>query len=469
MNTLYKRLIIYYLIAIILGFLFLEIGLTTAFENYFYIEIKQQLLSQAVKISDIYSMSVDDNGLNENSLYEELSLFDKYSDHSFFITDMDCNILLVSKDTPDSNFKININKKNKDILLSGRPFLASDDFDGLYGDEICYIAYPISNNGVERIIFVTSSLDELNKSISKWYVISIIFIIIASTIGFVVIYLSTTKTLDGIVKLNNAAKLIADGNFNQRIETSEKDEFYPIAKSLNEMAESLSESEKNKQEFLSNIAHDIRSPITSINGFINAILDGTIPGEQTEHYLKVIKSETDRLNKMTNSILDFNNISPSKVEISIIRFNINKLILDTVESILSRIYSKNLNVNYDFQCDEIYVMADCEKIQRVLYNLYDNAIKFSDNGGVITTSVEKVNDKAVISVCNTGKGLTKEECKRVFDRLYKADSSRGIDKSGSGLGLAIVKEFLNAHNETIEVKSKPNKNTTFIFTLKLSE
>lgn len=469
MNRLYKRSIVYYLIAIILGFSFLEIGLTEAFKNYFYIEKKQLLLSQAIKISDIYSLSFDDNGFNSTELYNKMEVFDRYSDYSFFITDEDFNVLVISEDTKNSRTKITMNKKNRDMLLSGKTVFSSGDFDGLYNNARYYIAYPAKFNDLNRIIFVSSRIDELNDSITKWYIISIIFIIIAATIGFVVLYLSTTRTLSGIIKLNNAAKLISDGNFNQRIETSEKDEFYPIAKSFNEMAESLSQSEKNKQEFLTNIAHDIRSPITSINGFLNAILDETIPKEQTEHYLRVVKSETDRLSKMTNSILDFNNMSASKVEICKIRFNINELILNTIESVLSRIYNKDIEVEYDFQYDEIYVLADYEKIQRVLYNLYDNAIKFSDRGGVIKTSIRKKQDKAVISVCNTGQGLTKKECKRVFDRLYKADSSRGMDKSGSGLGLAIAKEFLNAHNETIEVKSKLGKNTTFTFTLKLNE
>lgn len=467
MNTLYRRSIVYYLIAIILGFSFLEIGLTEAFKNYFYIEKRQALLSQAVKISDIYSMYIENDDPYSLELKDELAVFDKYSDYSFFITDNDFNIKLKSIDIKSDPVKIYISNKNSDMLLAGKPIMSFDDFDGLYSNSRYYIAYPVKFNDQSRIIFVTSNLDDLNGSINKWYVISIIFIVIAAAIGFVVIYLTTARTLSGIIKLNNAAKLIADGNFNQRIETNEKDELYPIAKSFNHMAESLSEAEKNKQEFLSNIAHDIRSPITSINGFLNAILDGTIPKDETEHYLKVIKSETDRLSKMTNSILNFNNMSAKMVEISKIRFNINELILNTVESLSSRIYSKKLDIKYDFENEDIFVLADYEKIQRVLYNLYDNAIKFSNDSGAITTAVHKSKNKAVISVCNTGQGLTKEECKRVFDRLYKADSSRGIDKSGSGLGLAIAKEFINAHNETINVKSKQGKNTTFTFTLDL--
>ncbi|MGN1318972.1 MAG: ATP-binding protein, partial [Lachnospirales bacterium] len=293
------------------------------------------------------------------------------------------------------------------------------------------------------------------------------FVIIAAVLGFAVLNLSMSKTISDITKLNNAAKKIALGCFDEQIEIKGDDELAQLAESFNDMAKSLSETEKNKQEFLSNIAHDIRSPITSITGFLDAILDGTVPPEKINKYLKIIKSETNRLNKLTNSILDLNKISGIRQELITKDFCIDELIVSTIESINSRTFDKKLSVSYKFEKEGILVNADYDKIQRVLYNLYDNAIKFTNEGGYIETYIYTKKNKAYISITNSGLGLTKEEQKKVFDRLYKTDSSRGIDKTGMGLGLAIVKEFINMHNETISVESKLNKYTKFTFTLKL--
>ena len=467
MNTLYRKSLLYYLLALILGFSFLGLGITEAFKNYFYSEKRQFILNQAIEISELYKHSYY-NDPNISYFIEEIGDLDEYSSYNFFITDTNFTVIAKAKEENILNIGSKVDFDKKDIVLNGEKIFSTDNFNKLYTNDVYYISYPVKvANDVIAVVFVTTSVSKLHASISKIYILCIIFIIIAAILGFAVLSVSMSKTLSGITKLNNAAKKIALGNFDERIELKGNDELSQLANSFNDMAKSLSESEKYKQEFLSNIAHDIRSPITSITGFLDAILDGTIPAEKINKYLNIIKSETNRLNKLTNSILDLNKVLGINQQIIEKDFFIDELIINTVESIRSRTYEKNLSMEFDFEKDKINVSADYEKIQRVLYNLYDNAIKFSSKNGTIKSSVYVKNNKAHVSISNTGKGLTEDECKRVFDRLYKTDSSRGMDKTGMGLGLSIVKEFINMHNETITVESEFNKNTTFTFTLKI--
>lgn len=467
MKTIYEKMLLYYLLAIILGFSFLGIGITEAFKSYFYSEKNQGLLNQARRISDIY---IDAVVKDDFKALNELMVIDKYTDYSFFVTDLNLKVIASSDDININGKNIELSEEITDKIQTKDAIYSSDDFGEIYNENRYFICYPSEiNDDAKGLVFVTTSLSSLRGTITRGYIVCGIFLFVAMSIGFVVLNLSMSKTLSGITKLNDAAKIIAGGNFEHRVNIDGKDEISQLANSFNEMADGLSRIEKNKQEFLSNIAHDIRSPLTSINGFLDALLDGTIPMEKADRYLRIIKSETERLSKLSNSILDINRIAERRFDVLNMEFSLNKMITSTLDSLNSRISDKNINLMFDYFSDEIKVKADYEKIQRVFYNLYDNAVKFTNEKGSIITKITKRENKALISITNTGVGLTAEECKRVFDRLYKADSSRGLDKLGSGLGLSIVKEFLNDHKENISVTSEPEKYTTFTFTLTLAD
>ena len=245
------------------------------------------------------------------------------------------------------------------------------------------------------------------------------------------------------------------------------DEISILARNLNSMADSLEDQEQKRHEFISNISHDLRSPLTSIMGYLQAIIDGVIPEDKISKYLNIIYSETERLNKMSNTILDLskNKLNGTKLKYS--NFNINELLEFVAASLKVKAFDKKISIDFENISNPVIVCADYEKIQRVVYNLLDNAIKFTNKNGKITLKIEEKNDKAYISIIDNGIGMKEDEQTRVFDRLYKADSSRGMDKTGSELGLSIVKEFIKAHNEEIFVKSKIGKGSTFTFTLKI--
>ncbi len=468
MNTIYEKTLMYYFLAVIIGFSFLGFGITEAFKNYFYNEKNQFMLSQAKEISEIYNYSYSDNMDNANYFLNELKMLDEYSAYSFFITDNKFNVVAKSNDINNVAINDEILFVEKNKALSGEIIYGTDVFNNIFDEHEYFIAYPVNiDNKISAIVFITTSLKRLHSSISKIYILTIIFAIIASIIGLVIINISMSKTLKGITILNDAAKRISTGDFKHKIKIEGNDELSQLADSFNEMADVLDESEKKKQQFLSNIAHDLRSPITSIKGFLDAILDGTIPQDKINKYLIIIRNESERLNKLTNSVLDLNSASGLNKELVLKRFDINELLKNTVSSMQSRCYDKKLSIDYRFQQANFFVEADYEKIQRVLYNLIDNAIKFSDyNKDIIISTINKGN-MVEISISNTGIEISNEEQKRVFDRLYKTDTSRGMDKTGIGLGLSIVKNFLNQHGEDIIVNSKSGF-TTFSFKLKLT-
>ena len=223
-----------------------------------------------------------------------------------------------------------------------------------------------------------------------------------------------------------------------------------------------------QQKFLSNISHDFRSPLTSIKGYLEAIEDGTIPPEMINKYINIVLFETDRLTKLTSNILTLNELDPKSVRLDISTFDVNSVIKHTIETLEGTCKKKNIKFSLTFAGNVENVKADKQKIQQVIYNLIDNAIKFSHDNSFIYVTVKEKGEKAQISIKDTGSGIAKEDIDKIWDRFYKSDASRGRDKKGSGLGLSIVKEIIQAHEEHIDVISTKDVGTEFIFTLALA-
>lgn len=263
----------------------------------------------------------------------------------------------------------------------------------------------------------------------------------------------------------HAADEYAGGNLKYSCPVSSDDELGYLSATLNYMAAELNNTEEYQRKFISNVSHDFRSPLTSIRGYLVAILDGTIPPELQEKYLNIVIRETERLNKLTEGLLTLNQLGDGSASVNLSDFDINKTIKDTCATFEGRCRSKNLTFNLTFSDKVMMVQADLGKIQQVIYNLIDNAIKFSGNDSSIDIETYDRNGKVFVSVKDHGCGISKESQKKIFERFYKADNSRGKDKQGTGLGLAITKEIINAHQQNIDVVSTPGVGTEFIFTL----
>lgn len=313
---------------------------------------------------------------------------------------------------------------------------------------------PLSNIHEEAMYFI----DSLNIALLVfWGILCLIF---------VYLYYVTIHPLKA---LNKAVLSYISGEYEYPLKIRQKDEFGQLANSLVFMASEISNLDSYQKKFIANISHDFRSPLTSIKGYAEALQDGTIPYEMKDKYLGIILFETERLNKLTTSLLELNKLENRVVMLEISTFDINHIIKKTAESFEGICNQKKITLNLIFSSKEIWVEADMGKIQQVLYNLIDNAIKFSHVKSSIKISANEKAGKVFVSVKDYGVGIPKESLKKIWERFYKTDSSRGKDKKGTGLGLSIAREIINAHNENINVISTEGVGTEFIFTLSRKE
>lgn len=280
-----------------------------------------------------------------------------------------------------------------------------------------------------------------------------------------VFYFMINRPLKKIIQGANA---FASGNLKYNIPLDKEDELGYLAVTLNYMSDELDMTGNYQRKFISNVSHDFRSPLTSIKGYTEAILDGTIPPQMEEKYLKIVVYETDRLYKLTQSLLTLNNLDEKGRQLDYSDFDINSTIKTTAETFEGICRDKHISIELFLTGQTLFVHADMGQIQQVLYNLIDNAIKFSSPDSAIKIESTLKHETVFISVKDTGCGIPKESLTKIWDRFYKIDSSRGKDRKGTGLGLAIVKEIINSHKQNINVISTEGVGTEFIFTLQKS-
>ena len=267
-------------------------------------------------------------------------------------------------------------------------------------------------------------------------------------------------------KITEAATQYASGNLQYEIPVNTQDEIGYLSASLNYMSTQLKDMEDYQKKFIANVSHDFRSPLTSIKGYLEAMSDGTIPVEMQDRYFKILLFETERLTDLTTDLLTLNEFDTKNLLLDYTVFDIHEVIKNTATSFEGTCKQKRISIELLFASKVLNVTADKGKITQVLYNLLDNAIKFSSYDSEITIETTERNGKILISVKDHGIGIPKKSITKIWDRFYKSDLSRGKDKKGTGLGLAIVKEIIQAHNENINVISTEGVGTEFVFTLK---
>lgn len=354
-----------------------------------------------------------------------------------------------------------------DPIVNGSHYYTIGKFYNFYDEDNLNILSPVTYNYKVRAYVsihktVASIVETVNQQINLIY--RLYFGILLC--GLAIFILLTFLIYRPIKKMCHIAQQYANHNFEEKLEVHHvKDELTSLAASLNSMGLELDTLEEDQRNFISNISHDFRSPLTSIKGYATAILDGTIPHELQDKYLDIIIFETERLHKLTQELLILNKNAAGASLLNKSDFDINEVIKTTAASFEMLGREKNLFIDLILTGQSMYVNADRERIQQVLYNLIDNAIKFSNPDSVLIIETTERNDKIYVSVKDKGIGISKECLPKIWDRFYKTDVSRGRDKKGTGLGLAIVKEIIQNHGETINVISTENVGTEFTFTL----
>ena len=250
-----------------------------------------------------------------------------------------------------------------------------------------------------------------------------------------------------------------------RVTVTGSDEISELATAFNNMASSLQELEDMRRSFLANVSHDLRTPMTTISGFIDGILDGAIPPDKYDYYLGVIATEVRRLSRLVSTLLDITKLQAGERKFKMEAFDICEMARLILISFEQKIDEKKLSVDFNCDSERMFVCADRDAIYQVLYNICDNGIKFAFEGGKYEIGITEQNKKTVISVFNEGEGIPTEDQKYIFDRFFKSDRSRGLNKTGVGLGMYIARTIIEAHGEKIWLESEPGKYCRFTFTL----
>ena len=359
----------------------------------------------------------------------------------------------------------------RDAVRNDNIYIKSNYFNEEIGETVSTIAYPIRRVNESQsadpwaIIVVHSSLTSVNKTFEK--ILSSLWIpAVAVTVTGCLVFLILTRGITArIDAINSATKEIAKGKFDTRLNFPSKDEITELAQGFNKMAESLKISDASKRDFVSNAAHELRSPMTSINGVVEGMLDGTIPKEKYTEYLTIVSSEVKRLTKLVNNMLDLSRIESGRETLTFTEFDITELIRRVIIRFGQKIDSKGIVPEINMPETKVRVIADPDKIERILQNLIDNAIKFTPAGKRLIISCTPKDKKVYVSVKDEGAGISKEDLKFIWDRFYTVDKAHTGHKSGTGLGLAIVKSIIEQHGQEISVSSEQGAGTEFVFTL----
>lgn len=343
-------------------------------------------------------------------------------------------------------------------------FFSSEKVQGLFSERTFLAGAPVRVGGtVVGAIFAAtpleSSLKEYAGRIMSLFLSSAIF---AAALSFLVVYAFTAKLTRPLRQMSNATKAYAQGDFSKRVIVRGSDEFAELCQNFNRMASALSVLESSRRSFVANVSHELKTPMTTIGGFIDGMLDGTIPPEKHNEYLQIVSNETKRLSRLVTSMLNLSKIEAGELEPKCTDFDISPLIIDCLLNFEQEIEKKNIEIAGLDTIGQVKILADRDMLYQVIYNLVDNAVKFTNENGRITVLAgENEHNRLFVSIENTGDGVSPEEIGKIFERFYKVDKSRSYDVKSAGLGLYLCKTIVELHGGQIYAESVEGQFTRF--------
>ena len=453
-----------YILLGILGFFLVTFAGSHMLEAKLEQSITSDMYQTAHRIAESDLVRHNITSTNMEAVRSNLSLAASYPDTIIWIINSNGQIILSTRKdiSPDNP----IDLKGFNPASWGSNYYQIGNFYGYFSETrlstIAPITEKLNTRGYVAVHYLMSDLYQRRSSLL--WIIQLLFVITYLLVAILFVFYSfyVRRPLHEITK---GASEFANGNLSYQIPIDSENELGFLAKNLNYMADKLNRNGEYQRQFISNISHDFRSPLTSIKGYVEAMIDGTIPVEMQEKYLKIISYEAERLEKLTRGLLTLNELDIQKRMLNIQSFDINQVIKSTAASFEGTCTSRQILLELILSGKELFAHADIEQIQQVLYNLLSNAIKFSPDHSTITIETTEKNDKIFVSVKDHGIGIPKSSIDKIWERFYKIDRSRGKDQKGTGLGLAIVKEIISAHGQHINVISTEGVGTEFIFTL----
>ena len=430
-------------------------------------------LEQDAQIIADLAACLDENSMSSREFLMNLDVASKVSGSDTVICDSRGKVIICSEGASDCKHKgLYVNKDYLNKVIAQGEDRATGMIKGLYEDERFLVASPIANENGENlgILIVSSPLADVNAiltKISNIFLTIAAFVVLASVAAVSFFARRESKPLQEMAKVANA---FGHGNLEARvkIEESYSEEVEELALAFNNMATSLQKSEYRRQEFVANVSHELKTPMTTISGYVDGMLDKTIPAEKWPHYLQIVSDETKRLSRLVRSMLDISQLQTQEgiPEEKKVQFDLEDACSQVLLTFEKKIDDRHINVEVDMPDHPVFTFANEDYITQVIYNLIDNAVKFCPDGGTLGLKIKEGGAKAYVSVSNDGDTIPPEELPLVFDRFHKLDKSRSKNRDGWGLGLYIVKTIVCAHGENISVTSRDGK-TEFTFTMPL--
>lgn len=471
MKTMYGRQFATMVSMVLLSFLMLGASFATLSYQYTIREKKDTMERNARYIAEFTSDSVNTGGelvWRTAAFQGYLNSVAKVSDTHVIIATPDGTIVYATAgDSELSGMQYEQLSQDMAAQLAAGSYVGMTTLGGLYAEPRYLVGLAVTSETgyLQGLVLVSASASNIS---GMWQDLSAILLVTALAVILIAAIISSVTSMrqsQPIKEIAAAARQFGLGELDVRVDVGmRRDEVGELAEAFNAMAESLSTSEQRRTEFIANVSHELKTPMTTISGFADGILDGTIPRSQERHYLEIISSETRRLSRLVRSMLDLSRLQ-SDERAAQQQFDISETLLRTLVTLENKVNAKHLEVDAQLPEDgPVPVWGDQDAITQVCYNLLDNAIKFSREGGVLGIGVAVKGQKATITISNEGETIPPEELSLVFDRFHKTDHSRSADRDGVGLGLYIVKTILNSHKENITCTSE-NGMTKFVFTL----
>ncbi len=452
-------------------------GMQMLFSSRYWMDDKQALLRENARniaqltasntIQTEYSIGgTQSYEIVETTLTPVLSLLSDSIDSEVLITDNRGVVLICSEGNGCRHIG------NSEALgglvpsLNGKDYFTIGNLGGLYATSQYTAATPILKDGTPiGYVFASASAAGMGEYIRNNLQVFLLSALGVLTLTFIVLYAMTYRMVRPLRQMAAATRSFGNGDFSYRIPVKGKDEVAELASALNAMAVSLSSVEGMRRSFVANVSHELKTPMTTIAGFIDGILDGTIPDEKRSYYLTIVSNEVKRLSRLVRSMLNLSRIDNGELKIHPVNFDLTEVACTTLLSFEQRIEEKHIEIVGLEDCPRMEVSGDFDLIGQVLYNLLDNAVKFTNEGGTIAIHLEKKEGRTYCAVRNSGEGVSSQELPHLFERFYKSDKSRSLDKNGVGLGLYIVKSVIGLHHGEIVVRSVEGEYTEFAFWL----
>ena len=457
-STLYIKFALVYIV-----FAFLSVFCVSIItSDHMMTKIEKQTSEALYKEATLFSTDYLPNFSFESKYTEDIQeAFDRMRSH------MDASIWLVSEDGTVLFSSTRAGYKEAPSKIENFESAKNDtkEYSAYYGEKTVSFLVPVTSSRFSGYLLVHKAHADLVAQRNEFLVPVYVTVAVIYVLSFLILFAFQLMVYQPLRKITEAAKQYASGNLEYEIPVTTQDEIGYLSASLNYMSSHLKDMDDYQKKFIGNVSHDFRSPLTSIKGYLQALADGTIPVEMQDRYFKILLFETERLTDLTEDLLTLNEFDTQRLILDISKFDIHEIIKNTATSFEGTCNDKYISIELKFPDKQLEVKADKRKIQQVLYNLLDNAIKFSpSNSEIVIKTIEK-NGKVFVSVKDRGFGIPKQSLAKIWDRFYKTDLSRGKDKKGTGLGLPIVKEIIQAHNENINVVSTEGVGTEFTFSL----